>query len=55
MNEPGPTVVSPHHLGVAMKPDNAAIARNDPICGSQWLARKKHLGGFQTPALLIMG
>ena len=55
MNEPGAAVLPPHHPGIAMKPDDATIARDYPICGSQRLARKKHLGGFQAPALLIIG
>ena len=55
MNTPRAAIFPAHHSGVAMKPDNAAIARNHSICGSQRLAREEHLGSFQAPALLVIG
>ena len=38
-----------------MKPDDAAIACNHSIRGSQRLAGEEHLGSFQAPALLVIG
>ena len=55
MNTPGPAVFPPHHSGIAVKPDNAAIPRNYSICGSERLAGEEHLGSFQAPAFLVMG
>ena len=55
MNTPRASVFPAHHSGVAMEPDNAAIARNHSICGAQRLAGEEHLGGFQAPALLVIG
>src|ERR1700733_10413720 len=39
MNKPGLAIRVPHHLGIAVEPDNPAIARDHTICRAQWLAR----------------
>ena len=55
VNEPGLAVVAPHQPGFAMKPDHAPVARHHPIRRPQRLAGKKHLRGFDAPAVLIVG
>src|SRR6185295_9975059 len=41
MDEPGLAVGLANHLGFAMKPDHAAVARHHAIGGSQRVSRKK--------------
>src|ERR1700733_3201590 len=55
VNTPGASVLQAHHAGVAMEPDDAAIARNYAICGAQGLAGEEHLGRFEAPTLLVIG
>ena len=55
MNKPGLAILAANHLGFAMKPDHAAVARQHPVGRPQRLAGKKHLGGFRAPALLVVG
>src|SRR5271154_7377546 len=55
VNTPRASVFQAHHAGVAMEPDNAAIARDDAICGAKGLAGEEHLGGFEAPTLLVIG
>src|ERR1700722_12984605 len=54
MDKPRLTIRMPHHLGIAVEPDGPAIPCDHTIGGAQRLAGEKHLGGFQTPAPLIL-
>src|ERR1700679_1465455 len=55
VNAPRASVFQTHHAGVAMEPDDAAIARDHAIGGTQGLPGEEHLRGFEAQTLLVMG
>ncbi len=55
MNEPGPAIFPPDHLGFAVEPDDSPIPRQHTVGGPQRFARKKQLSRFHAPSLLVVG
>ena len=55
MNEPRAAIVSPDHLGFAVKPDHTPIAGQHAVCRTQRFAAEEQLSGFHAPALFVVG
>ena len=55
VDEPGRSVGVAHHTGIAVEPDHAAVPCNHAVGGAKRLAREKHTGRFNAPALLVVG
>jgi len=55
MNEPGRAIVALDHLGFALKPDHATVARQHSIDRTQRLAGQKNTGRFHAPTIFVVG
>src|SRR5580704_15809118 len=53
VDEPGLAVLLADHLGFAMEPDDAAIAGEYAVRGTERVSGKKHFRSFGAPALLV--
>ena len=54
MDEPGTPVVAPHHLHLALEPDEVAIAGEHPVGRPERAPGQEHLRGLDAPAALIV-
>ena len=52
--EPGRAIDVAHHAGIAVEPDNSAVTRHDAVGRAKRLAREKHAGSFNAPALFVV-
>ena len=54
MDEPGTPVLPPHHLHLALEPDEVAIAGEHPVGRPERVAGQEHLRGLDAPAELVV-